>query len=214
VEAGSQGCQFTRRALGLTSEFVWLAAGRLEPVKDYPLLLHALALTSRACVLLIAGTGSQEADLRRLADALGLAGRVHFLGFQAEVLPWMQAADAFVLTSRYEGLPMSLIEASACALPAVATNVPGTREVLCDGDTGWLSPANAQALATAMTWLMDLDRAEHETMGMRARALAIDHYSLDSVLCRWETLYVQLLSHNSRPHRFGQANTKIRECNR
>jgi glycosyltransferase involved in cell wall biosynthesis len=196
---GSAGRQFTRMRLGLTSEFVWLAAGRLEPVKDYPLLLHAMALTPRACVLLIAGSGSQKADLRRLACTLGLADRVHFLGFQADVLPWLQAADAFVLTSRYEGLPMSLIEAAACGLPAVATDVPGTREVLLDGETGWLSPASPPPLAKAMTWMMDLDRSERASMGLRARALAVEKYSLDSILYRWETLYIDLLGRNHYP---------------
>ena len=95
---------------------------------------------------------------------------MRFLGFEPNVQRWMQAADGFVLSSRYEGLPMVLLEAGACGLPAVATDVPGTREVIVNGETGWLAPAgDADALAQAMAKLMRTPPEERRAMGERAR---------------------------------------------
>jgi glycosyltransferase involved in cell wall biosynthesis len=135
-----------------------------------------------------------------------LEKRVRFLGFQPELLRWMQAADGFVLSSRCEGLPMGLLEAAACALPAVATEVPGTPEVLVDGVTGWLTPAcDATALGEAMTRMMQTPPEQRRTMGERARQLVIERFSLEAVLDRWEALYRSLLEHNPRPARWGHA---------
>ena len=130
-----------RREFGLTDEFLWLAAGRLEPVKDYPTLIRAMAGVPEPARLVIAGDGPLLDELVKLSGSLGLERRVRFLGFEPDVRRWMQAADGFVLASQWEGLPMGLLEAAACALPAVATDVPGTREVIAHGQTGWLTRA-------------------------------------------------------------------------
>ncbi len=106
-----------RRALGLTEEFLWLAAGRLEAVKDFPALLAAMAGGPQTAQLVVLGEGPLRAELGRLAARLGLERRVRFAGFEPDVARWMQAADGFVLTSRYEGLPMVLLEAGACGVP-------------------------------------------------------------------------------------------------
>src|ERR1039458_9879220 len=95
-----------RRQLGLTDEFLWMAVGRLEAVKDYPTLLRAMARSPGNARLLILGTGPLEGELVKQAEQLGLKQRVRFMGFEANVAHWMQAADGFVLSSRYEGLPM------------------------------------------------------------------------------------------------------------
>ena len=104
----------TRRELGLGDEFLWLAAGRLEPVKDYPTLLNAFAKLPEQARLLIAGAGTLQNELAQITARLGLERRVRFLGFQPDVKPWMRAADGFVLSSRWEGLPVGLLEAGAC----------------------------------------------------------------------------------------------------
>lgn len=184
----------TRRELGLANEFLWLAAGRLEPVKDYPTLIRAFAQTPATARLVIAGGGPLESELRQLASAMRLNERVRFLGFEPDVRRWMQAADGFVLSSRWEGLPMALLEAASCALPVVATDVPGTREVIVDGQTGWLTPAGDDcALAAAMTRTMQTPPEERRAMGDRARQRAIQRFSLEAVLDRWESLYSGLL---------------------
>ena len=195
-----------RRETGLGDEFLWFAAGRLEPVKDYPTMLRAFAQAPGASRLVIAGSGPQEGELRALSAALGIQARVRFLGFEPDVLGWMQAADGFLLSSLWEGLPMGLIEASACALPAVATDVAGTREVIVDGQTGWLAPAaSSSALVEKMRFLILATDTERRAMGERARQRVIERYSLDSVLDRWEALYAELLAQNQLPRRWARA---------
>lgn len=195
-----------RQELGLNEEFLWLAAGRLDPVKDYPTLLAAMTSVPKPARLLIAGSGPLQSELTRLSAQLGLERRVRFLGFEPDLRRWMQAADAFVLSSRCEGLPMGLLEAAACALPAVATDGPGTPEVLVDGQTGWLTPAgNFAALAESMSRMMRTPPEQRRAMGELARQRVIDQFSLDAVLDRWEALYGELLQRNPKPARRGRA---------
>jgi glycosyltransferase involved in cell wall biosynthesis len=187
-----------REELGIKHQFLWLAVGRLEPVKDYATLLNAFAHVPSPSHLLVLGTGPLAAELKQLATRLGLSERVEFAGFEPQVKRWMQAADGFVLSSRREGLPMVLLEAGACGVPVVATDVPGTREVIVDGETGWLAPAgDPERLATAMSWLMHTPSGERRTMGQRARQHVIRNFSLETVLDRWEQLYGELLERKS-----------------
>jgi glycosyltransferase involved in cell wall biosynthesis len=195
-----------RRELGLEDEFLWFAAGRLDAVKDYPALLSAMVHVPKTARLVIAGSGSLQSELQRLSTRLGLDGRVRFLGFEPDVRRWMRAADGFVLSSLREGLPMGLLEASACALPAVATDVPGTREVIVDGKTGRLALAgDAAALGEAMTRMMRTPPEERRTMGERARQHVMDRFSLKAVLDLWESQYGELLKRNPKPIRYGRA---------
>jgi glycosyltransferase involved in cell wall biosynthesis len=184
-----------RRELRLDLEFLWLAAGRLEPVKDYPTLLRAFAQLDGPVVLTIAGAGPGEPALRRLAHELGIEPRVRFLGFQSHLARFMQAADGFVLSSRWEGLPVAVLEASACALPSVATAVPGTTEVVRNGETGLLAAGgNPQALAEAIQRLMQMPEDERRAMGTRAQQLVTERYSLTHILDQWEAVYAELLT--------------------
>ena len=165
-------------------------------------MLRAFAQTPKNSCLTIAGNGPLEDLLRKLASDLEIAQRVRFVGFVPDVRRWMQAADSFVLSSRWEGLPMGLIEAAACGLPAVATDVLGSREVISDGETGWLAPAGSPtALAEKMRLAMELAVEERSMMGERARRRAVERYSLDGVMDRWEGLYGELLERNSLPRR-------------
>ena len=193
-EPNAQARSAMRQLLGFSDEFLWIAAGRLEPVKDYPTLLRAFARAPQMARLLVLGAGPQQSELITLAAQLGLERRVRFLGFEPNVKRWMQAADGFVLSSRYEGLPMVLLEAGACGVPAVATDVPGTREVVINGVNGLLGKAgNPYSLGEAMTILMSMPNEERYAMGERARQRVIAEFSLETVLDRWECLYGELL---------------------
>ena len=194
-----------RRELGLTDKFLWFAAGRLDQVKDYPTLLRAMAAMPAPARLVIAGTGPLQGELNSLATELRIERRVRFLGFEPNVRGWMQAADGFVLSSRWEGLPMAVLEAGACGVPAVATDVPGTREVVVNGETGLLaSPGDVDALRGAMGKLMEIPSEERRVMGERARQRVIEHFSLEKVLDRWEEVYTDLLASNPRSRRWGR----------
>jgi len=194
-----------RRVLGLQGKFLWFAAGRLDPVKDYGMLLQAMVDVPEAANLVIAGSGPMENELHRLSDELGLEDRVQFLGFEPNVLRWMRVANGFVLASRWEGLPMVVLEAAACGVPAVATDVPGTHEVVVDGKTGLLAAqGSAKALAAAMTRMMEMPGEERRAMGERARQFVQEHYSLDAALDRWEALYAELLERNPMRRSWGR----------
>ncbi len=184
--------------------FHWVAIGRLSPVKDYPTLLQAFALLPQGASLTIAGTGPEEATLRKLAATLDIAARVHFAGFQPNIQPLLQSADAFVLSSRWEGLPISVLEASAASLPVVATDGAGTGEALISEQTGLLVPVgNPEALASAMVKIMELPTAESQKMGSNGRRFIEENFSLPAVTARWESLYLRLLATHSDPAAFG-----------
>lgn len=198
-----------RAQLGIGNTFMWLAAGRLDPVKNYALLLRAFARLPAGTLLYVAGTGPLEAELRQQACDLGIQDRVHFLGFVDNLLPWMQAADAVALASRWEGLPLVLLEAAATALPVVATDVPGTREVIVPGSTGFLCAADDPAqMAAAMLCVMDLSPEQRAATGANARAHTVSNFSLPRVLDRWEALYEHLLAIRRESRRFALRNPR------
>ncbi len=194
-----------RRELQLGDEFVWLAVGRLDPVKDHAALLRAFSTLPKKVRLIVAGDGPLRKDLNTLADDLGVVSRVRFLGFEPDVLRWFRAADGFVLCSRWEGLPISLLESSACELPSVVTNIAGAREVLPDSPSSMSVPVgNADALAVSMQYIMSLTVSERHELGRSAGNSVAGRFSLDAVLDRWEALYDGVLEANPQTRRFGR----------
>jgi glycosyltransferase involved in cell wall biosynthesis len=135
-----------------------LSVGNLTAQKDYPTLLAAARRVSahfldqgRRIVFRIAGEGSERPALEAAIAAAGLGGVVELLGARRDVSGLMAEADLMVQCSRFEGLPIALIEAAMSALPAVATDVGGCAEVVVHGETGLLvPPGDGQALAAAI----------------------------------------------------------------
>jgi len=188
--------------------FQWIAVGRLAPVKDYPTLLRAFAVLPGQPTLQIVGTGPDEALLRDLAAELKIESRVHFAGFKANVQPLLHAADAFVLASLWEGLPISILEASAAGLPVVATAAAGSSEAMICGETGYIVPiANPAALAEAMTRIMAMPVEQRLRMGDRGRLFVEENFSLSQVAGQWEQLYTQLLRDHPNSSRQSQTAT-------
>jgi glycosyltransferase involved in cell wall biosynthesis len=185
--------QSLRATLGLAGEFVWLAVGRFEIAKDYPNMLHAFAAVRQqqpAAVLLLVGGGSLQAETEALAESLGLSGRVRFLGIRPDVPELMTAADAYVMSSAWEGMPIVLLEAAAAGLPVVATLVGGNHEVISDKETGFLvPPRDSEALGRAMLRLMQTPERERRIMGERGRDYVQRQYRLSRVVDRWEEIY-------------------------
>jgi glycosyltransferase involved in cell wall biosynthesis len=118
----------------LPSGFINLvAAGRLTPPKGFDILIEAVAMLGNTRVRVsILGEGPLEAELRTLAQQKGIADQIAFVGFQANPYPWFAHADAFILSSRYEGMPNVVLEALACGTRVIATPASeGVREILC-----------------------------------------------------------------------------------
>jgi glycosyltransferase involved in cell wall biosynthesis len=156
---------------------VILAVGRLDPAKNYPMLLEAVALVRRRrpCRLIILGEGVLRDALQKEIDRLGLRDCVDLPGYVPDALSFMRAADLFVLSSSWEGLSNVLIEAMAVGCPVVSTDAPhGPREVLDGGRLGRLVPVeDAQALAHAIieTLVRPGDAAERIAW---ARSFSVD----------------------------------------
>ena len=187
-----------RRSLGLQDEFAWLAVGRFEIAKDYPNMLRAFATVRERharVVLLLVGRGSLQRNIQAQARALELGSAVRFLGVRRDVPNLLSAADGYLMSSAWEGMPMVLLEAAAAGLPIVATAVGGNREVVEDERSGYLvAPGDPEALARAMTRLMSLSEPERRTMGERGRDRVLNGYSLTRVVERWEALYRETLA--------------------
>lgn len=171
----------TRKRLAIGDEFVWLAAGRLMWKKDYPTMLRAFTALQNG-LLLIAGEGPQE---------LESGANVRLLGPRHDIPELMNAADACVLSSVVEGLPMALLEAASSALPCVATDVGGVAEIVRD-PACLVPPGDAAALQKAMLRVMELPPEQRRAMGQANREHAVARFDMNAVIGQWERLYDQL----------------------
>lgn len=170
-----------RDGLGIPSDAtVLVVVGKLMEQKGHHFLLRALRMLSPGVEnlhVLFAGEGPLRKELAATATALEVADRVHFLGNRRDIGALLAASDLFVLPSLWEGLPMALLEAMASGLPVVATDVSGSREVVIDGETGWLvPPGNAERLAEAIAAVLR-EPAEATRRGHAGRDRVELHYS-------------------------------------
>jgi glycosyltransferase involved in cell wall biosynthesis len=161
---------------------VLVAAGRLRPQKDFPTLLRAVALVRdrRPVRLVLLGEGPDRAELEALVDRLGLGGIVDLPGNTDNPYAYFAKCTAYVLSSRWEGLPTVLIEALACGSPIVSTDCPsGPREILDGGSYGVLVPVgDVEALAAAIERALagDVGRAPAESWMPYTADAATDAY--------------------------------------
>jgi len=180
-----------------------LFVGKLRYYKGLQYLLQALSLLAGATLelsphLLVVGSGPMETEWRGLAHALGLAGRVTFLGAVSdEDLPsYYHASDLFILpaSERSEAFGTVQIEAMAAGVPVVCTELgTGTSFVNVHGETGWVVPArDAAALAEAIQSLL-LDPRQRQRMAQAARARAVAEFSLETMVDRVLAVYLDVL---------------------
>ena len=144
----------------IPGEIVLTAVGRLAPQKGFDILLqavHDLHTRGYRCRLIILGEGPERVRLTRQIAELSLQGFVEMPGFVANPYPVMQQSDVFVLSSRFEGLPLALMEARALGIPIVAADcIAGPRELLENGRNGILVPVNDHAaIAAAIVSLIE-----------------------------------------------------------
>ncbi len=179
-----------RNVLSVDHEFIWLAVGRLEEQKDYPNMLRAFSKMPEHHRLWIVGEGPLLASLQEHSRSLSLDKRASFLGRRTDVPDLMNAADAYLMSSAYEGLPMVLLEAAATELPMIATDVGGNREIVLEGQDGYLVKSHdSDALADAMQKFSSLEIKKRQAMGKRGREHVTATYDLERVVDQWEALY-------------------------
>ncbi len=172
-------------------EFRLLFVGRLAAIKDLPTLIRAVALAIPRVphlVLSIVGDGPVRRELEELAEALGIADRVTFFGQQLAVQQFFCSADAFVMSSVSEGLPVSLLQAASIGLPAVLTDIGGMREVLTRSDGGLLTPVgDAGAMAEALVRI-----ATDEGLRQQLSRCALENYRAEFTLEQMDAAYMRL----------------------
>lgn len=177
-------------------DLVALFAGRLAPVKRVDVLLRAVARARAAAPrlrLIVLGDGELRPDLERLARHLGIADAVDFVGFHADVTPYLERAGLGVLSSRMEGTPVALIEAAAAARPMISTRVGGVADVVVPGTGRLVENGDEEGLAAALAQLA-ADPAQRREMGARAREHVRRRYRAERLLADIDELYQELLA--------------------
>jgi glycosyltransferase involved in cell wall biosynthesis len=177
--------------------FVVGHVARLDPIKNQEMLLRAFELVRRRvgyARLVIAGDGPARVSLVQLAASLGLGESVTFLGEVRDTADLYRSFDVFALSSLSEGTSMSILEAMASGVPVVATAVGGTPALVQDGKLGVLvESGNADAMAHAISHLAE-HRSAQRDLAARARAYTVAHYSEDTMLDRYASLYQRHLN--------------------
>ena len=192
----------TRGELDAGDDFVWLAAGRISPAKDFPNLLRAFAAAHAALPqskLWIAGEGDPHVgkELQSIAAGLGLRNCVRWLGLRRDMAALLDAADAFVLSSAWEGMPLVVGEAMAMRKPIVATDVGGVRELVGDAASALVPAKDSEALRRAMIALTHEPPAGRASLGCAARLRIGQHFSTSVRFAEWECFYRELLEHHA-----------------
>ena len=168
----------------------------LEARKGHRFLLEAAAELKRrghGIVYRIAGDGKENAALRQLALKLGLEREIEFVGFVADVAGFLASIDIFVLASMFEGLGVAALEAMAAARPVVASAVGGLKDVVVEGETGFLvPPGDSMALAQALAGLAERNELAH-AMGKKGRERILEHFTMERMARANEEFYYELL---------------------
>lgn len=197
-----------RRGLGIAdSAFVAGAVGHLRPEKNLGLLLEALARCAPAHDVnaLVLGDGPERSRLETQASAAGLGGRVHFVGYHADPRAHYAAMDALAITSYTEQQPLALLEAMACGLPAVATDVGDVRAMLAEPNRAFVHalqgpaavPAALEGLAASLARLAS-DRGLAATLGRANRAEVERRFDARRMQAAYRALYRAALGPRAR----------------
>ncbi len=188
----------SREHIHAPGDFIWLAAGRMVPAKDFDNLLTAF---KRVCAetqtqLWIAGGLSEGEHMRndgnRPSTESPVSDRVRWLGHCDNMAETFAACDAFVLSSAWEGMPLVVGEAMAMQKPVVATDVGGVRQLLADAGV-IVPPKNPDALADAMLRVMRMSQQQRDSMGKASRERIRQQFDMNAKADEWQALYARLL---------------------
>lgn len=200
--AGADACANVRRSLSIPDGAPVIGTvGRLSEVKRQDVLLRAFAgvrASAPDARLLLVGDGPLLDALQRLAEELRVKGAVHFVGYQPHSGPYLRAMDVFALTSRSEGMPQAVLEASVTGLPVVASRVGGLPEVIEEGVTGMMfTPGDDAALAGILRGLL-ADPARRRALGLAARDRAEARFGVARMAGEYHRDFLELRSSHRR----------------
>ena len=185
-----------RRELGIDpGDFVILQAARLQPIKDHATAIRAMARVVRSLGevrLLIAGEGGLASEIDSLINQLGLGDHVRLLGRRTDIDRLLGAADAALLSSVSEGIPLSLIEAMAASLPVVATRVGGIPDVVEEGRSGFLVPAGDDEAMAERILRLARNSALSQQLGEAGCARAAALFSEERMVAEYDQMYREM----------------------
>lgn len=188
-----RGRATVRRSLGIPAAApLVITVGNFKPQKAPLDFVRAAAIVARSVPeawFLMAGDGELKSAARTLAGELGIADRLLTPGWRRDIPDLLHAADVFALSSLFEGLPRSVLQAAVAGLPVVATAVSGTPEAVRDGVTGWLvPPGRPPSLAARLTHLLR-HPAKARAMGRAGRRQIGAEFDIRTMLTRIESAY-------------------------
>lgn len=172
-------------------------AGRLAHQKNYPMVFRAVAALQNdypnLCVDIF-GKGGAEERLNTQIKEMGLDRQVRLCGWSQDTVGEYAKADAYILSSNYEGMPNALMEAMAVGLPCISTDCEtGPRDLVTDGENGFLVPVNDDAaLAARIRKILDMSAEERAAMGDRAHEKMKNEFSRERIADKWEQLFCSM----------------------
>jgi glycosyltransferase involved in cell wall biosynthesis len=180
---------------------ILISVGRLTEAKDQFTLISAIEILKkqgRNIYLVLVGDGEMRKPLEKEIVNKKLTDCVNLVGSRSDIDQLLPGADVFILSSKREGLPMSILEAMATGLPVIATKVGGIPEVIQDGQNGILvPPQDPVSLTNAICRMLD-DSEYAGNLGQEARLTIEKNYSLKTITDAYTKLYLSLLSHSGR----------------
>jgi glycosyltransferase involved in cell wall biosynthesis len=180
------------------SDVLFVCVARFAPQKNHALLLNAFAqgpASNPDARLVLVGEGALRKQLEQQARSLGVAGQVHFLGLRSDIPDVLGATDVFVMSSDFEGHPLSVIEAMASGLPIVGTAVGGVPGLIENGKQGLLVAAgDVRGLCETMTFLLQ-DRETRRRLGMAGARRARNQFDVSAMVRAYEDMYEELIEH-------------------
>lgn len=178
------------------NDVLFVCVARFSPQKNHALLLNAFARGPAShpnTHLVLVGEGAMQRSLEVQAKNLGIDRQTHFLGLRADIPDVLGAMDVFVLSSDYEGNPLSVMEAIAAGLPIVSTAAGGVPDLFENGREGLIvPPGDVEGLSSAMKFLLG-DREIRQFMGMAAARRARKKFDVSTMVRAYEELYESLV---------------------
>lgn len=181
-----------KQALNLDEDIIITFVGRLASPKEPKFLLESLKHFPEAKVLIV-GDGPMRAELEAHISQNQLAERVLLLGTRTDIPDILAASDIFVLPSRWEGLPLVIIEAMFAGLPIVASRVGGIPELVQENVNGFLVPRSDSAALSQALKMLIADKSLREQMGQMSRQRALQKFTMHRMIEEYKKLYREML---------------------
>jgi glycosyltransferase involved in cell wall biosynthesis len=167
--------------------------GRLTPQKGYDALVRALPALPGASVVLV-GDGPERTALEALAAEIGVADRLHITGWTSDARRYLPTFDVFALPSRWEGMPLVILEAMHAGLAVVATDVGSVAECVADDETGYVVPRDDQTILRDRLAALVADAPLRRRLGERGRAVAAERFTASAMARRYEAVYRRMVA--------------------